>query len=185
MADRYHHGDLRRTLLDHAAQLAAEGNPESITLRGLARRVGVTHSAPLHHFGTREHLLTELATEGFHDLCAALDAHPTDITAMGNAYVAWALSHPGHYVVMWQPRLVDETSPAFLQERQRAWSLLSGAVSAASGASPTAESSADAIAAFAIVHGLSSIWLNGVLTRPADATELTALVTRRLRVGDH
>ena len=50
---RYHHGDLPRQLLDHAAMMAAEMNPASIALRELARRTGVTHSAPVHHFGTR------------------------------------------------------------------------------------------------------------------------------------
>lgn len=184
MADRYHHGDLRRTLLDHAAELAAEGNPESITLRGLARRAGVTHSAPLHHFGTREQLLTALAIEGFTGLNAALAAHPDNIAAMGNAYVDWALRNPGRYAVMWQPRLLDESAPTLLAERQRSWQLLSTAVAAVSASRTAAAREADAVAAFAIVHGLASIWLSGALALPPDPAALTALITQRLAIGE-
>lgn len=183
MPDRYHHGDLRRALLAHAAELAAEGNPESITLRGLARRAGVTHSAPLHHFGSREQLLTALAIEGFTGLNKALAAHPDNIAAMGNAYVDWALRNPGHYAVMWQPRLLDESVPTLVVERQRSWDLLSTTVQAAPTSGAAVAGDADAVAAFAIVHGLASIWLSGVLALPPDPAALTALITQRLAVG--
>jgi len=64
----------------------------------------------MHHFGTREKLLTVLATEGHTALNEVLEAHRDDIQLMGNAYVAWASKHPGHYAVRWQPRLLDESS---------------------------------------------------------------------------
>ncbi|MCY7324523.1 MAG: WHG domain-containing protein [Microbacteriaceae bacterium] len=137
----------------------------------------------LHHFGTREQLLTALATEGFAALTDVLDAHPADIKAMGNAYVAWALAHPGHYAVMWQPRLVDESSPELTGARQRAWTLLSSALAAASTAESPIAHEADTYAAFAIVHGLASIWLSGTLTPPTDPATLTALITERLTVA--
>src|SRR5690625_7319044 len=89
--------------------MAQEVDPGAISLRELARRVGLSHSAPVHHFGTRQGLLTALAAAGFTSLCQALDAQGGDIYEMGVAYVMWGLDHPGHYAVMWQPRLLDES----------------------------------------------------------------------------
>jgi len=144
----------------------------------------VTHSAPIHHFGTREKLLTVLVTEGFIALNEVLEAHRDDIQIMGNAYVAWALKHPGHYDVMWQPRLLDESSQGLSDAREHAWTLLSMAVAVASSAKSPSAHEADAYAAFAIVRGLASIWLSAALTRPADTSALTALVVERLSVAN-
>lgn len=184
----YHHGDLPRQLLDHAAAMAAEIGPEAITLRELARRTGVTHSAPVHHFGTRQGLLTALAIEGFAALNQALSTHNDDIYEMGVAYVTWALAHEGHYAVMWQPRLLSKSSDELKFERERAWRLLSTTVVGNAAADPDEDAvKADAYAAFAIVHGLASIWLSGALPSPADPIALTREITQRLAVDrrDH
>jgi len=61
----YHHGDLKNALLDAALALLEETGPDSLSLRAVANRVGVSHAAPEHHFPTRKHLLTALATVGF------------------------------------------------------------------------------------------------------------------------
>jgi len=177
---RYHHGDLPRQLLDHAAMMAAEMNPASIALRELARRTGVTHSAPVHHFGTRQGLLTELAIEGFRGLNDTLTRHPDDIHEMGTAYVLWALNHPGHYATMWQPRSLDEGSAELTRVRQHAWDLLSAALSHS--ARPNTHTTADGYAAFALVHGLASIWLSGALPLPDDPSSVARQVTARLAV---
>lgn len=176
---RYHHGDLPRQLLDHAAIMAAEMNPASIALRELARRTGVTHSAPVHHFGTRQGLLTALAIEGFSDLNDTLSPYEDDIHEMGVAYVLWALSHPGHYATMWQPRILNEASAELAAARERAWQLLAGAL--AHGAQSEAEV-VDGYAAFALVHGLASIWLSGALPLPDDPSRVARQVTARLAV---
>ena len=182
MKGHYHHGNLRRTLMHFAACMAAEGNPEAITLRGLARRAGVSHSAPVHHFGTRQLLLTALSIEGFTDLCDTLTPHSSTITDMGNAYVDWALKHPGHYAVMWQPSLIDKTSTDFMAARGRAWMLLSLAVSTANPSDSPMGHEANSHAAFALVHGLAGIWLSGALPVPSDPERLTAMVTERLSI---
>jgi AcrR family transcriptional regulator len=175
----YHHGDLPRQLLTHAASMAAEAGPESVTMRELARRVGVSHSAPVHHFGTRQNLLASLAAEGFKSLNEALAVHPHDIYAMGVAYVLWALEHPGHYAVMWQPRHLVQDHKDLNRERQQAWTLLSTAV--ATDDSPVAEKDIDAYAAFSIVHGLAGIWLSGVLPIPEEPERVAREVTRRFQ----
>lgn len=175
---RYHHGDLPRQLLDHAAAMAAETNPASISLRELARRTGVTHSAPVHHFGTRKKLLTELAVEGFHDLNRALSHHRNDIQEMGTTYILWALAHPGHYATMWQPRLMEEENADLKRVRDRAWNLLATAL--AQGSPENRASTVDSYAAFALVHGLAGIWLSGALPVPDDPSQVARQVTLRL-----
>jgi AcrR family transcriptional regulator len=64
----YHHGDLRRALLEAAVQAIAEVGPAAVSLRDLARRVGVSHAAPAHHFGDKAGLLTAVAADGFRRL---------------------------------------------------------------------------------------------------------------------
>lgn len=180
----YHHGDLPRQLLTQAAVMAAEAGPAAITLRELARRTGVSHSAPVHHFGTRQGLLTALATAGFDALNAALAEHADDLVEMGVAYVTWALAHPGHYAVMWQPRLLDDSDQDLRGSRERAWTLLSAAVAAASTRRGTHGAKVDSYAAFAVVHGLAGIWLSGALPLPDQPHAVAREVARRLVLGD-
>ncbi len=110
--------------------MAEEVGPAAISLRALARRAGVSHSAPVHHFGTLQGLLTALAIAGFEALAGVLEDQREDIYEMGVAYVEWGLRHPGHYAVMWQPRLLDDTASQLQAARRRAWELLVEAVAA-------------------------------------------------------
>ncbi|GAA1695960.1 TetR/AcrR family transcriptional regulator [Microbacterium sediminicola] len=176
----YHHGDLPRQLLDSAAEMAASQSPESISLRELARRAGVSHSAPVHHFGTRQGLLTALAIQGFEALGAAIENYHDDIYAMGVTYVQWALAHPGHYAVMWEPRLLDEDDDSLRSARAAAWTALTAAVARHEDPDSPAEG-AGAYAAFALVHGLAGILLSGAVPAPADSVALAREVTQRLR----
>src|SRR5918994_1639788 len=73
MTRPYHHGDLRRTLLAAAVDAIAESGPTALSLRDLARRAGVSHAAPAHHFGDKAGLLTALAAEGYELLGEALE----------------------------------------------------------------------------------------------------------------
>ena len=177
---KYHHGNLPAELLAHAAEMAQEVDPGAISLRELARRVGVSHSAPVHHFGTRQGLLTALAAAGFTSLCQALDAQGGDIYEMGVAYVMWGLDHPGHYAVMWQPRLLDESQTELRVARDRAWELLAGAVPG-NGDPACNGGPAAAYAAFSLVHGLVSIWLNGALPLPSNPRAIAQEVVQQLR----
>jgi AcrR family transcriptional regulator len=77
----YHHGDLRRALLDAAIEVIADAGPAALSLRDLARRAGVSHAGPTHHFRDKPGLLTALATEGFDLLAETLLA----VTAISHA----------------------------------------------------------------------------------------------------
>src|SRR5690625_1355374 len=159
--------------------MAQEVDPGAISLRELARRAGVSHSAPVHHFGTRQGLLTALAAAGFTSLCQALEVHRDDIYEMGVAYVMWGLDHPGHYAVMWQPKLLDESQTELRFARDRAWELLAGAVPR-NGDSGGNGGPAAAYAAFSLVHGLVSIWLNGALPLPSNPRAIADRKSTRL-----
>src|SRR5213080_824442 len=70
----YHHGDLRRALMRAALDAIVEGGPANLSLRDLARRAGVSHAAPAHHFGDKAGLLTSIAAEGYRRLAGSLGA---------------------------------------------------------------------------------------------------------------
>src|SRR3954471_12975444 len=108
----YHHGDLRRTLLDTALKMVKEAGPGALSLRELARRAGVSHAAPYRHFASREALIGALAVEGFRGLGAEMQACAGDerdpmrrFRALGVAYVRYAVAHPGHFKVMFSSDL--------------------------------------------------------------------------------
>src|SRR5208337_2727137 len=101
----YHHGSLRRALIEAAVKVIAKRDVDALNLRELAARVGVTPGAPYHHFPTRKDLLAGVAREGFEKLEALLiaerDAAPASagarLEALGRAYVSFAILHPGYF----------------------------------------------------------------------------------------
>ncbi|WP_101525703.1 TetR/AcrR family transcriptional regulator [Nocardioides houyundeii] len=171
MSDGYHHGDLRRALLDEAASLITDEGPQAASLRELARRVGVSHAAPTHHFGDRRGLLTALAAEGLGLLTEALrSATPEGFDQAAVAYVQFARSHPGHYTVMHRPELLDSSDPALHAARATAAQALAGGV-ATIPQNKRAHLSLDqgAQTAWALVHGLASLTAEGAI--PPDTID--------------
>jgi AcrR family transcriptional regulator len=105
---------LARRILDASLALIDEGGLASLSMREVARRAGVSHQAPYHHFADRQSILAEIAREGFDMLDAHLtagrDASSTlreRMRALGVGYVRFALDHPAHFRVMFRPDLVD------------------------------------------------------------------------------
>ena len=110
----YHHGDLRRAVLTAAVEAIDESGPAGISLRDLARRAGVSHAAPAHHFGDKAGLLTALAVEGYDMLAdAVIAAHRRtgDLVETGVAYVRFAVDHRAHFEVMFRPDLYRADDP--------------------------------------------------------------------------
>lgn len=116
-AKGYHHRNLPVALRAAAAELVSERGPAGFSLREVARRAGVSHAAPAHHFGDARGLLTSLAAEGFERLAAALGEASEEADAVqrlhncGRAYVATAMESPGHFAVIFQNDLLDEDDP--------------------------------------------------------------------------
>lgn len=101
----YHHGNLKQALVERAAEVIAERGIEALSLRGLARDLGVSHAAPSAHFADRKALLCELAKEGFRRSVAAMEAGaeaagPDPVAryrALGRAYVQFARDEPSYF----------------------------------------------------------------------------------------
>ena len=119
--DRYHHGDLPNALRRAAVDVIDERGLGAFSLREVARRAGVSHTAPAHHFGDMRGLLTSLAIEGFDalhhamtDAVAGIDDPVERLTALGVAYVELGRTHHAHCEVMFRTHVVD-TDDADLQ----------------------------------------------------------------------
>jgi AcrR family transcriptional regulator len=105
---RYHHGNLPQALRDAALALINEAGADALTLRGAAKRAGVSQAAPYRHFRNKEALLAAVAEEGFRAMAEAMGRraapHRADpagrLRALGRAYVEFATRHPAHFRVM-------------------------------------------------------------------------------------
>ena len=182
--DGYHHGDLRRALLDAAAAAIAEDGPAALSLRDLARRAGVSHAAPTHHFGDKKGLLTALATEGFDELTRALldaRAQTGSFLEMGVAYVRYATTHRAHFEVMWRPDVYHADDAALAAARDRSGdALTSGLADLPDGQAGTDLEEAG-LAAWSMAHGFATLWLSGSLSgEPDRPDEAARAVLRRL-----
>src|SRR5437764_8038285 len=162
----YHHGDLRRALLDAAIAAIAEAGPAALSLRGLARRIGVSHAAPAHHFDDKAGLLTAVAAEGYRLLAAALRAayeQTSSFLEVGVAYVRFALEHRPYFEVMFRPELYHADDPALVAARQASGALLYGPVRPLAERDPDFDPLRAGVAAWSLVHGLATLYLDGAL----------------------
>lgn len=168
----YHHGDLRRSIVSAALEVIRSDGVAAISLRDLARRAGVSHAAPAHHFKDKAGLLTAIATEGFELLAAALTAVPAGtahrLREMGARYVEFALGHPAHFEVMFRPQLLHGDDPELTAARERT----SGALRSAVEDLPAARRGPDArragLAAWSLAHGFAALQLSGSLPKVDD-----------------
>jgi AcrR family transcriptional regulator len=155
----YHHGDLRKALLDAASALLGEVGVAAISLREVARRAGVSHNAPYRHFADRDALLAAIALEGFAALVHRIEALPVaELSQRGECYVAYALEFPGHFALMFGPQLDKRAYPELQQVAQRLFAQLEASVAALCPDEPAQTAS---LAAWSLVHGLSQLLLNG------------------------
>ena len=120
-ARAYHHGDLRRVLVDAAFELVGEGGAESVSVREAARRAGVSPGAPFRHFASRDALMAAVAEEAQRRFRAeierALAKAPADdplqrFRCLGLAYLRWAIRNPTHFEVISSRRFFDHDKSA-------------------------------------------------------------------------
>jgi AcrR family transcriptional regulator len=179
----YHHGDLRPALLRAAVDAIGHSGPAATSLREVARRAGVSHAAAAYHFGDKAGLLTAVAVQGYRllaeELRAARDAD-RGFLEVGVAYVRFAVRHRAHFEVMYRPELYRPDDPEVREARATAAVLLYGT------ASPDAGRLAAGAAAWSLVHGLATLWLNGNLPEGLghDPEEITRLVAPYLSIPE-
>ena len=170
--------DLRSELLRTSRELLDEAGPSALSMREVARRAGCTHQAPYHYFANREAILATLVCEGFdeladrlavaHDGLGSADLHAV-LVASGNAYVEFALRHPGVFRVMFRPDVCDpERFPEVVQAGQRARRELARLAKAVMGDGAQVEAE---VLIWSGVHGLASLLLDGPLAGEFSSTE--------------
>lgn len=174
--DSYHHGDLRQSLIDAAIALIQEGEISQVSLREVARRVGVSHNAPYRHFADKEALLSAVAEQGFQGLRAATEQALTGmppnagprLSAIGQAYVQFALQNPAHYRVMFSPYSNCQTEGLQTAMRQ-SFSVLLNVVQdgQSAGAFRSEDTLQMAQTAWAFVHGIAMLAIDGQLPMPS------------------
>jgi AcrR family transcriptional regulator len=181
----YHHGNLRRALMDAALALFAERGRFDFTMRELARAAGVTHNAPYRHFEDRWALLDALAAEGFVLLreasLVAASPHSADprarVSKLGEAYIAFAAAHPHHFRLMFL-RPIDGASSELAVAAQASFALLEEAIDDAKeqGYLRPGLGKRDAvITAWSLVHGVASLVVGGQLPPRALKNRVAAI----------
>ncbi len=176
----YHHGDLHDALLKAAETVLERDGVQGLTLRAAAREAGVSHAAPTHHFGDMTGLLSELAAVGFRRFGAALreaaaqqgSAHAR-LDAMGMAYVTFARTYPGLFMLMFRSERLDFDRPALRDAMTDSNTALAAGVGAQLGeiVTPgrlTLAQAAEMVRAWSIVHGFAVLLLDHRLDRFLD-----------------
>jgi AcrR family transcriptional regulator len=167
----YHHGDLRRALLRAAAELVEERGVGGLTLRAVAKRAGVSHAAPAHHFADKAALLGGLAAEGYQELARSVERAlagagrdpAARLQAVARGYFRFATRRPDLFQVMFRPELVHPADPVFRVSADGADRLLAEVVAECVEAGLVQPERAEALrlASWALIHGLTAAWLNG------------------------
>jgi AcrR family transcriptional regulator len=167
----YHHGDLRAALVEAAEAVLDRDGIAALSLRAVAREVGVTHAAPRHHFGDLTGLTTALAASGFvrlrdGSLAGAEAAGPEPAArqvALARGYLAFARAHPGLLQLMLRSERLDWSTPALSEAAAAAFALLSPGVSQAGGDRELSafQDVVLAIGRLAVIHGLATLLADG------------------------
>ena len=196
-SSRYHHGDLRRALLQEAVRTIAEDGVEALTLREAGRRLGVSRTALYRHFADKSSLLAAVAREGFIRFRADLEQAWSEaegtrrgFESMGVAYVRFAVAHPAHYRVMFGDfKHLCEKDPDLRTDAAAAFDVLVRALMSLQQAGLVRPDDTRVLAQYiwSIVHGIAMLAIDGQLgPQPAASDDLAALVQfalRRLRSG--
>jgi AcrR family transcriptional regulator len=188
-AKPYHHGDLRRVLIDAALQLVGEGGAEAVSVREAARRAGVSPGAPFRHFPSRDALMQAVAEEAQRRFRAEIEAALAEAPAgdplarfrcLGLAYLRWAMRNPTHFEIISSSRLFDyDKSDDLLRDNAELIGMVEHALkeALAGGQLRPAEFDHVLIAARALVYGFARMNIDGHFPRwgvDAAGAEATA-----------
>lgn len=180
----YHHGNLRQAVIDAAVAEVQAVGAAGVSMREIARRAGVSHAAPIHHFGDKAGLFTAIATEGFRAITDFIGAAAQGRDAFidgGVAYVVFALQHPGHFEVMFRPDLHRRDDAELAAASNAAFAVLYDSAAAAVPGAPDDAVRGLVIAGWSLAHGLATLWLTGNLEDRLVPDP--ALLTEQVREG--
>jgi len=184
----YHHGNLRATLIETALTLVNEEQSWNFTLRDLARRAGVSHTAPYRHFADKAEILSEIARIGFETLAARLreavlraGRRPlrARLAAVAVAYVRFALRHASHYRVMFGPvAATHHEEPAIAAPANAAFAVVEELLAQLVPHASAREVERVAEHFWALVHGYTMLALDGHLA----CAQATTVIERQTSV---
>jgi AcrR family transcriptional regulator len=189
----YHHGNLRRALLDEALAIIRADGVERVTLREIGARLGVSRAALYRHFADKRALLTAVATEGFRALRERLvgaweegGRDEAAFRAMGIAYVRFAVDNPSHYRVMFGGFVdTQQSDPELVAEGSGAFQALVDALAALQrdGIVRSDDTVLMARYVWALVHGIALLGIDGLLREPGAVDALMEYALERLDTG--
>lgn len=193
-APSYHHGDLRSALISEALRVVQQDGPTALSLRALARAIGVSATAVYRHFANKDDLLATIACEGFIGLCEAMQAQLASapnadtrarLVLIGEAYVAYAIAQPGHYRLMFGKRMVERAAyPELAAAAATSYRMLSQSVADAIATDqlPALPISLISTLCWSLVHGLATLHNDQLLTETdlPDTATLGATLTQLL-----
>ncbi|MBZ0310467.1 MAG: TetR/AcrR family transcriptional regulator [Anaerolineae bacterium] len=132
MSSRYHHGDLKNALIQAGIEILSKEGVQSLSLRSVAKRAGVSHAAPYAHFADKQALIAAIATEGYTKLynkLAAAQETSTDplkrLFATADSYLQFALDEPDHFKITFSGVVEAEKNyPEYVEQSQRCFVLV-------------------------------------------------------------
>ena len=177
-ASSYHHGDLRRAILDAGEAELTERGLASFSLRRVAARVGVSHTAPSHHFGDTAGMIAALAERGFGRLLACMEARQASaadtpyerLMGSGMGYLDFAFANPALFRLVFGLPKGPSPHSDLHRASEAAFMHLAGAVADLHGSAPLAHPCAqeEVLACWTRVHGLAELALSGYMPLPSD-----------------
>jgi AcrR family transcriptional regulator len=194
--ETYHHGDLQQRIIEEALFWIEQENIVSLSLRGIARNLGVSHNAPYRHFPDKESLLNAIAIKGFGQLHQALQQAATNyldndrkrLEAIGVAYIQYALQNQAYYRVMFCDRRKNvRLCLNYQQVASEAFNVLLNVIKAGQTNKVFIPEEAEQLASvcWSLVHGVSMLAIDGQLeiSNPNSILELAEIATKVIAQG--
>lgn len=186
----YHHGNLREVLISSALEILKEGTLQDLSLRALARKAGVSQTAPYRHFEDKEALIVVLIQEGsclLHNnmsrACEEMDDPLEQLINMGVSYYDFSQEHPAHFRLMFGGSLENKEKylPLFEQE-QKGYDIIERVVGECMKlpGAPKVPANLVRLTCWSLVHGLASLILNDVMNEDVPQGENKRTVVRQV-----
>ena len=173
---KYHHGDLKNTLIKAGVEILSNEGIEGLSLRKVAQHAGVSHNAPYFHFPDKQSLIAAISTEGFKQLYSELDAaispHANDpkrqLQEGAWAYVQFAMNNTDTFKIMFSGVLEKQREyPAFVEISQQTFQRVVDVVVACQNAGLLRKAQPElmAVSVWGQIHGIISLFLEGQISQ--------------------
>lgn len=190
---QYHHGNLKVALLQAAVELIRETSVEKLSLRALARKVGVSQTAPYRHFKDKNHLLVEIAKETFAEMVIVTtkelnpqQSPPQNICNCGRAYLQYAIDNPERYKLVFGPSIENrEHYPDLLEAGMGSFAVLMRLVEQGISSGDFLDHCPTLLAnaCWASMHGFASLAIDGFYQRQDLSVDFATLLDGQLQLA--